>query len=248
MEDRYNRNIPAISEDEQNNLKTKTVVVIGCGGLGGYAIEYLARLGIGKIIAVDGDVFTESNLNRQLLCTTDTLGKAKAAAAVDRIHSINPEIEAIPICEFLTAESAASLVSDVDLLIDALDNVESRLILEDVCENAGVTFVHGAIQGWTLQASVVTPGSRTLHSLYNADDSNSASKIDPDSTSAGIVEVINDNEEYLSSKTCLCPTPACCAAIQVAESLKILLGRESSLAGQVLFMDLQTMESYTIPM
>ena len=243
MEERYARNIPAISEDEQNILNAKTVIVIGCGGLGGYAIEYLARLGVGKIIAVDGDVFSESNMNRQLLCTTDSLGKSKAEIAVARINAINPAIEAVSICEYLTAESAAELVAGVDLVIDSLDNVESRLILEDVCENAGVTFIHGAVQGWTLQASVVTPGSRVLHSLYRASDSNSKKT---DSASADVAGVTGNTEEHSSVKTCLCPTPACCASIQVAEAIKNLLGRESSLTGQVLFMDLQTMESYTI--
>lgn len=226
MEEKYSRNIPAISEEEQNILKDKTVAVIGCGGLGGYSIEYLARLGVGHIIAVDGDIFSESNLNRQLLSTSDTIGKAKADAAVARIHSINSEIEATAVNEFLTADTAATLVKGTDLVIDALDNVESRLILEDVCEEANVAIIHGAIQGWILQATVVEPGSKTLHSLYKD-------------------KKTDDSPE---SKTCLCPTPACCAAIQVSEALKLLLNRESSLNGNVLYMDLQTMESYMIPM
>ena len=224
MKESYIRNIPAISEAEQETLQNKAVAVIGCGGLGGYAIEYLARLGVGKIIAVDGDVFAESNLNRQLLSTKETLGQRKADVAIARINSINPDVEAVAINEYLTVNSAASLVKNVDLVIDALDNVESRLILEDVCEQTGVTFIHGAVQGWNLQVSVVTPGSKILHSLYKGTGS-------------------TDTPE---SKTCLCPTPACCAAIQVAEAIKNLLGRESSLTGQVLFMDLQTMESYII--
>lgn len=218
--------MPAISADEQIILKAKSVLVVGCGGLGGYAIEYLARLGVGHITAVDGDVFCESNLNRQILSSKETLGKNKATVAVARVSSINPEIEAIAVNEFLTAENALEMVRDVNLVIDALDNVESRLILEDACEKANAIIVHGAVQGWTLQASVILPGSGTLQSLYKEAES----KDDPE------------------TKTCLCPTPACCAAIQVAEALKVLLGRESSLVGQMLFMDLQTMESYIIPM
>lgn len=238
MKERYTRNIPAISEAEQNSLKDKSVAVIGCGGLGGYAIEYLARLGIGHITAVDGDVFCESNLNRQLLSSIETLGKSKAETAVARIHAINPDIEAIAVNKFLTADQASELVGKFDVVIDALDNVESRLILEDVCEQSNVPLVHGAVQGWHLQTSVVLPGSRALHNLYKLD----SKKDHPTSESH---ESINESPE---SKTCLCPTPACCAAIQVSEALKILLGRESSLSGSILFMDLQTMESYTIPM
>lgn len=228
------RNIPAISEDEQKMLQSKRVAVIGCGGLGGYAIEYLARLGVGHIIAVDGDTFCESNLNRQLLSSTETIGQSKADVAVARIHAINPEIEAVSINKFLTADDAADLVSKVNLVIDALDNVESRLILEDVCEKEEVTFIHGAVQGWNLQVSVVRPGTKVLHNIYKADrkvpSTHEASKEDP------------------LSKSCLCPTPACCAAIQVSEALKLLLGRDSSLDGKMLFMDLQTMDSYTIPL
>ena len=228
------RNIPAISEDEQKMLHNKKVAVIGCGGLGGYAIEYLARLGIGHIIAADGDTFCESNFNRQLLCSTETIGQAKASVAVARIHAINPDIKAVAINEFLTADDASELIKNVDLVIDALDNVESRLILEDICEKEKVTFVHGAVQGWNLQVSVVRPGSRIMHNIYKAD-----------SKAPMTHEESKDNP---ASKTCLCPTPACCAAIQVSEALKILLGRESALNGNMLFMDLLTMENYSISM
>ncbi len=228
------RNIPAISEDEQKMLQNKKVAVIGCGGLGGYAIEYLARLGIGHIIAVDGDTFCESNLNRQLLSTTDTLGRSKAEAAAARVLAINPEIEAIAVNEFLTKDNAVGLVSRVNLVIDALDNVASRLILEDACEHANLPLVHGAVQGWNLQVTVATPGSRTLHTLYKAD--------------SGSNDDNRNHSDSLESKTCLCPTPACCAAIQAAEALKLLLGRESTLVGNMLFMDLQTMESYSVPL
>lgn len=215
-------------------LKNKSVLVVGCGGLGGYAIEYLARLGVGHITAVDGDVFCESNLNRQLFCTTDNIGKSKASEAATRIAAINPELEVKAVAEFFNADNAVYLLEGTDVVIDALDNVESRMILEDACEQAGVTIVHGAVQGWTMQATVVEPGSKLLHNLYKSNDkvpsTHEASKEDPD------------------AKTCLCPTPACCAAIQVSEALKMLLGRDSSLNGNMLFWDLQTMDSYTIPM
>lgn len=226
MEDILIRNIPAISEDEQFTLKSKSVAVIGCGGLGGYAIEYLARLGIGKITAVDGDVFCESNLNRQLLSNQKTIGQHKADIAIAHIASINPEIEAISINEYLTEETAYNLVKDVDIVFDALDNTESRLVLEDVCEQANVTLIHGAVQGWNLQVAVVGPGSNILHSIYKE----------------------SKHQDDPASKTCLCPTPACCAAIQISEAIKVLLGRESSLNGQLLMMDLQTMEINIIHM
>lgn len=234
MTGRYTRNVPAISAGEQDVLKRKSVLVVGCGGLGGYAIEYLARLGIGHITAVDGDVFCESNLNRQLLSSSANIGKSKSSEAAARIAAINPEIEINAVAEFFTADNAAELLKGMDIVIDALDNVESRMILEDACEQAGITLVHGAVQGWNLQATVVPPGSNLLHNLYKLEDKAPATH--------------EASKEDSLAKSCLCPTPACCAAIQVSEALKILLGRKSSLDGNMLFMDLQTMESYTIPL
>lgn len=234
MKERYIRNIPAISEEEQHRLKESSVLVIGCGGLGGYAIEYLARLGIGHITAVDGDVFCESNLNRQLLSSTVSIGKPKASEAAARISAINPEIEISAVNEFFTRDNAATLLKGIDIVIDALDNVEARLILEDACEAAEKIIVHGAVQGWNLQATLVQPGSKLLHKLYKANDKTPATH--------------EDSKKDSEAKSCLCPTPACCAAIQISEALKILLGRESSLNGNMLFWDLQTMESYTLPL
>lgn len=226
--------MPAITADEQALLQNKSVLVVGCGGLGGYAIEYLARLGIGHLTAVDGDVFCESNLNRQLLSSSENIGKSKSTEAAARVAAINPEIEINAITEFFTADNAAEILKGIDIVIDALDNVEARMALEDACEQAGITLVHGAVQGWTMQATVVPPGSNLLHNLYKFEDKAPA-------THAA-------SQEDSDAKTCLCPTPACCAAIQVSEALKILLGRESSLNGNMLFWDLQTMENYTIPM
>ena len=87
MEERYIRNLGALTEQECARLRTKTVFVAGCGGLGGYLIEMLLRLGVGAIRAADGDVFEASNLNRQLLSSTRNLGRSKAAAAANRAAS-----------------------------------------------------------------------------------------------------------------------------------------------------------------
>ena len=86
MEERYSRNGGALSAEEQRQLADASVLVLGCGGLGGYVIELLARIGVGRIAAADGDVFCVSNLNRQLLCTEETLGMNKALAAEARVR------------------------------------------------------------------------------------------------------------------------------------------------------------------
>ena len=216
MEPRYERNIPSVSPEEQTLLAQKRVLVVGCGGLGGYIIEYLVRMGVGELTVVDGDVFEPSNLNRQILSGQETLGKGKAAAAAARANNVNPLIKVTPAAEFLTADNADALTADQDLVMDALDNAPARLILEDACARQGVTVVHWAIRGWTVQATVARPGKGVLHQLYHGDYA-------PD------------------SKTSLPFTPAFCAAVQCAEAVKLLCRRPSDLDGALLTADLERM-------
>lgn len=89
MEARYLRNFDALTEEEFRALRAGRVLVVGCGGLGGHLIELLARLGVGSLTVVDGDVFEETNLNRQLLSTEALLGCSKAQAAADRVRAVN---------------------------------------------------------------------------------------------------------------------------------------------------------------
>ena len=200
MEERYSRNIPAVSEEDMNKLKQSSVLVAGCGGLGGFIVEYLARMGIGAIKAVDGDVFCESNLNRQLLGRVNNLGENKALAAACRVREINPDVRLQAVPEFLTEENAVQLMENTDLVMDALDNVDSRYILEDAATEAGLPVIHGAICGWDLQVMFIPPGSGMIHQLYPAGS-------------------------LAASKTSLVITPAVCAAFQVSMAVRYLCGR-----------------------
>ncbi|MBP8653810.1 MAG: ThiF family adenylyltransferase, partial [Proteocatella sp.] len=101
--DRYSRNMEMLTLEENISLRSKKIAVIGCGGLGGYIIEMLARLGVGTLAVADGDVFEESNLNRQLLSDTGVIGKNKALQAKIRISTINPDTEVIAFDRNLTA-------------------------------------------------------------------------------------------------------------------------------------------------
>ena len=224
METRLVRNIPALSAEEQEALKSKRVLVVGCGGLGGCVIEYLLRLGVGEITAVDGDVFEESNLNRQLLSQTSLLGMPKALAAAERARAVAPSARLRPVCEYLTEDNAAALTEGQDLVIDALDSPSARLLLEEACAGSGVTLVHGAVRGWRFQSAVIPPASSLLRTLYG-----------------GAAE-----DESAESKTCLAVTCACCAAVEAAEAVKLLCGRESSLRGKLLLFDLATLEQSVI--
>jgi len=218
--DRYQRNMNAITPEENQRLKDFHVLVAGCGGLGGYIIEMLSRLGIGTLTVVDGDVFDETNLNRQLLSSEAAIGMPKVFAAKERVGLVNSQVKVHPIHALLDLENGFDIVSGKDLVFDALDNVGSRLVLEDLCETAGVPLVHGAIAGWFGQVSVILPGDRTLHSIL------------PEGVNKGI-EVELGNPAF---------TPALVASIEVAEGMKVLLGRDGILQNQLLTIDLLNQE------
>ncbi len=222
MDARYARNIPALTEAECALLRTKKVAVIGCGGLGGYLIEYLSRVGIGNIRAVDGDVFDETNLNRQLLSQVSLLGNSKAEAASARVSRINPDVTVESVHAFLDEHNAAELISGCDAVLDALDNIPARKALAKACADAGIPYVYGAISGWVAQAAVSMPEDHLLNTLYPGNI------------------VIRD-------KSVLSFTPALCASMQAALCVKLLTGRPVE-TGKLFYFDLLNQEFETIPM
>ncbi len=125
MKNRYIRNEQMLSHEENLSLRKRKVAVVGCGGLGGHIIEMLARLGIGHLTLIDGDVFEPSNLNRQLLSLPDNLGKAKTAVAAERVSTVNPDLEVTTHQAFLTQDNARDLLQGHDVICDALDNISS---------------------------------------------------------------------------------------------------------------------------
>ena len=220
MEERYIRNLGALTEQECAALRTKTVFVAGCGGLGGYLIEMLLRLGVGTIRAADGDVFEASNLNRQLLSSPRFLGRSKAEAAAARAAEVNPEVRFTAIPQFVTEENAAGLIRGCDAVLDALDNIRARRILAQACSQEGIPMIHGAICGWSAQAAVVMPGDDLIDRIY------------PEGAS-------------LRSKASLSFTPPFCAALQTALCARLLAGRPLE-TGHLYVADLLDMEMETI--
>ena len=216
MEERYIRNLGALSEEECAQLRKKTVLVAGCGGLGGYLIEMLLRLGVGEIRAADGDRFEASNLNRQLLSVPGLLGKPKAEAAAERAETVNPDVRFLAVPEFVTETNVMELVRGCDAVLDALDNIASRNMLAKACAEAQVPLIHGAICGWTAQAAVVMPGDTLMEQIY------------PEGAA-------------LTSKASLSFTPPFCAALQTALCVRLLTGREME-TGKLYVADLLDME------
>lgn len=214
--ERYLRNHDAISEAEQASLAINRVLVLGCGGLGGMVIECLARIGVGHLRVVDGDLFEASNLNRQLLCSTMNLGRPKTLAAKQRVMAVNPLVEVDAVQADLTAENAAQLLADCDVTVDCLDNIPTRLLLQQAAKTAGVPLVHGAVAGWNGRVCVIQPGEDLLCLLY------------PD------VRETQGEEQQMGT---LSFTAALTASWQAAEVVKLLLGKPG-LQGEILEMDL----------
>lgn len=193
------------------------VFIAGLGGLGGHLLEHMLRLDPAFIRAADGDVFDESNLDRQLLSAPSLLGRCKAELAAERARLVAPGLnfEAVP--EFLTEENCGRMLSGCAVALDGLDNVRSRLVLEAGCARLGIALVHGAIGGPYLEAGTVPPGSRMLSRLYPG----------------------GKEPKKLPG---LSPTAAVCAGIQAAEAEKLLKGEKPPLWGRLLIANLDTME------
>lgn len=222
---RYQRNRNMINLEEQLKLFRSHVAVIGCGGLGGYVIEELARLGVGHIVAIDPDIFEEHNLNRQILSTPATLGKAKVAAAVERVAEINPAVTVTAIQDAFCLANGAELLAGVHVAVDALDSISYRLELAQVCGTAGIPMVHGAIGGWYGNVATQLPGDTTVQEIYRH-------------WVAG-----KGIEQQLGNPSF---TPAIVASLEVAEVTKILLGKGELLRHRKLTIDLLEMEMHEI--
>ena len=222
---RYQRNRNMISTDEQLRLFRSTVAVIGCGGLGGYVIEELARLGVGHLVAVDPDIFEEHNLNRQILSTPATLGKAKVDAALDRVAEINPAVTVTAVKDAFCMANGFELLAGVMVAVDALDSISYRLEMAEVCNVAGIPMVHGAIGGWYGHVATQLPGDQTVQNIYRH-------------WVAG-----KGIEQQLGNPSF---TPAVVASLEVAEVCKILLGKGELLRNRKLSIDLLDMEMHEI--
>lgn len=201
-----------------DKLHSKKVVVIGAGGLGGNIVNLISRLGIGKILIFDGDVFDSSNINRQLYCNQLTLGKNKAEVAAEETRKIGiSDAEAIP--DFFQ-EKYFPLLKGYDCIIDATDNVNARLYLEQVAIRSGITVIHGAINAYFGQIAVVRPGDKTLSKLYS-----------------GKIEPTRETISYI---------PATVAALQVCQMVKFLSNAGALDREEVLLVDMFSCQTRTI--
>lgn len=218
---RYQRNRRMITTAQQLELFRSAVAVVGCGGLGGYVIEEMARLGVGRIVAIDPDAFEEHNLNRQLLSSPDSLGMDKVTAAAERVAKINPAVELAAIPEAFGRDNGEGLLNGARVAVDALDSIAVRLELGQVCRELSIPLVHGAIAGWYGHVATIFPGEDALEKIYGCE------------SSAKGVEKGLGNPSF---------TPAVVASLEAAEVCKILLGCGRPLRRRTLTVDLLEME------
>ena len=216
----FQRNIGAITNAQQEKLQNSTVAVIGCGGLGGYVIEELARLGVGALLAVDFDQFSPSNLNRQLNALKATIGTGKAESAAKRVAAIHPYTQVKAFAEdFRLLPENALLAADV--IVDCLDSLAAREDLFSLCHSRGLPLVHGAVNGWFGQVGVQLPGFELFSTLYPRR---------------------SENPQEIEPPSVLSFTVATIASFQVAEVTKLLLELSSPLHNTFLTLDIKDCE------
>jgi len=156
---RYERQIivPGWGEQGQERLKESKVVVAGAGGLGSAILSYLAVAGVGSIRIIDGDTVELSNLNRQILHSEKDIGRKKVDSAREKLQSLNPHIDVEAIGEVITEDNVFEMVGDLPI-VDALDNLPARYLLNRVAVKKNLPLFHGAVYGFEGRATTIIPG------------------------------------------------------------------------------------------
>jgi molybdopterin/thiamine biosynthesis adenylyltransferase len=219
--ERYDRQILiyGFGEAGQEKLKRARVFIAGIGGLGSPAAIYLAAAGIGTIRIADHDMIELSNLNRQVLHWEENTGERKVDSAAAKLRKLNPEITIETVPETITDANASRLVGDADLIVDAMDNLPTRYLLNKTAIDKGIPFFHGAVYGFEGRAMTVIPGKTAcLNCLYHG------------------ARVPGEKFPVIGV------TPAVIGCIQATEVIKYLTGLGELLTGRLLNYDALTMK------
>jgi adenylyltransferase/sulfurtransferase len=203
----------------QEQLKASSVLCVGTGGLGAPLLMYLAAAGVGRLGLVDFDVVEESNLQRQVIHGTASVGKPKVASAVARIKDINPHIQVDVYEVAFTAVNALQIAANYDVIVDGTDNFPTRYLVNDVCEILGKPNVYGSVFKFEGQASVFNyQGGPTYRDLYPEPP---PPGMVPNCAEGGVLGVL----------------PGLIGLIQATETIKVLLGLGKTLSGRLLLYD-----------
>jgi len=213
--ERYDRQIVirGIGEDGQERLKRARVFIAGAGGLGSPVSLYLAAAGVGVMRVVDHERVELSNLNRQVLHWDEDIGKTKAASATEKLKRLNREVKIEAIEEMITEANVSQLVADSDLIVDAMDNLPTRYLLNKAALDKDIPFFHGAVYGFEGRAMTIIPGKTAcLRCVYHG--------VIPEETFP-VIGV----------------TPAVIGCIQATEVIKYLVGVGELLTNKLLTYD-----------
>ena len=233
------RQMSIVTRSEQERFKDAKITVIGCGGIGGETIEMLARMGIGELVLVDEDAFDLSNLNRQTLASLTDLGLSKSAVAADKVRLINPYVKVTAFHEHVDGDNIDIIIGDSDIVIDALDNVLTRVIVSRKALEKGIPYIHGAIHGTLGQITVFLPNSdKTYEEMFNLPSQ--GKELDGETIEAlknvtsGVPPVIG-------------PTPNLIGCLEAMEAYKILTGvGKVTVAPKILTFDLLDLGSFSL--
>ena len=218
---RYSRHLimPEMGMDGQRKLKQSSVLCIGAGGLGSPAAMYLAAAGIGRLGIVDFDVVDYSNLQRQLLHTTNDVGRTKLESARDKVVALNPHVQVDTYEEALSSENAMRLFKGYDVILDGTDNFPTRYLVNDACVLSGIPNAYGSIFRFEGQASVfATKEGPCYRCLYPEPP---PPGLVPSCAEGGVLGVL----------------PGIIGVIQATESIKLVTGIGEPLIGRFLIYD-----------
>lgn len=226
------------SEEEQEILRTTPIVIIGCGGLGGTIIEQFVRAGFEELTIVDQDVFDETNLNRQVRSNLGTVGKSKVKITKSAMEQINPNINITDYDLTIDEKNISKILKGNKILVDAVDNVYTRVLISREAKQQGMVFVHSAVEKTMGQLSVFEPKSVSYEELFRLKSVDKA--------------LDDDVKNYLLSISAKKPqvlgvTPSIFGSLQVNETIKYILNKKDVvLAPKVLMWDLFNMSSFRL--
>jgi sulfur-carrier protein adenylyltransferase/sulfurtransferase len=219
--ERYSRHflLSQMGEKGQGKLLDAKVLLVGAGGLGSPVALYLAAAGVGTLGIVDADVVERSNLQRQVLHTTDRVGMPKTASAALALHALNPDVQVRVYPERLTVDNVMALFQDYDVIVDGSDNFPTRYLVNDAAVLVGKPVVHGSIFQFEGQVSVFTPHTGPCYRcLYPTPP---PPGMVPSCSEVGVLGVL----------------PGVIGVIQATETIKLLIGQGEPLVGRLLMYD-----------
>ena len=226
---RYSRQtlLPGFGAQGQETLKQSRVLIVGLGGLGSPAAMYLAAAGVGRLLLADFDAVDLSNLQRQILHQSERIGWTKVDSAVATLQALNPHCALVPIKRSLSRARLAELSAEVDLIVDASDNFQTRYAVNAACIEAGIPLVSGAAIRAEGQVAVFSgrSGDPCYQCLY------------PDHGQEG---------ERCAREGVLAPLVGIIGSIQATEAIKVLTGYGEPLFAKLLLLDAQTMAIRTL--